>query len=476
MHTRTSGRRARRLSLAGAVTLTAAAAATAIAFNAAGTAPTAQAATVTYDPLAPALDFNSFVENETTLTSTESEGPVATGGNLVVKGSYNVNIHEAGTFVAPGDSQQAGLVVGGQVDWTQDPATSVVQVHNYAKIGDLAGSEVRNTDVNNASVNTHIVAEGAAYDSTPRIELNTQQPLSSVGPSSPIDFAAAFAQLRANANDLFVCDAHEVEMQTDMMVTVPKGEVPSGAQIHITLEPGVTNVLNVTGEDLNNMSELVFENPPAADTPLLINVDTSGAGGELDWEVPNQPGAGGGNGAPYILWNFKDTARLTITGGDSVEGSILAPDADYTDLSELNVEGQVIAKNAVHGDTGFNGGEIHQFPFAAQLSCETDEPSPSDTTDAPTTDAPTTDEETTCVPESPSETTESPSEEPTTDAPTDDASSESPTGGDGTTGDCVPLATTGSSLGPVVFGAAALVVVGAGVVTAASIRSRSKRS
>nr|BFF22634.1 hypothetical protein GCM10025732_05990 [Glycomyces mayteni] len=102
MHLRTPGRRARRLSLAGAVTLTAAAAATAIAFNAAGTGPTAMAAAVAIDPLAPALNFNTFVEDRTTLVSTESEGPMATGGDLVIKGSYNVDIHGEATFTAPG--------------------------------------------------------------------------------------------------------------------------------------------------------------------------------------------------------------------------------------------------------------------------------------------------------------------------------------------------------------------------------------
>ncbi|MEU5871897.1 choice-of-anchor A family protein [Glycomyces sp. NPDC047369] len=471
MHLKTPGRRARRLSLAGAVTLTAAAAATAIAFNAAGTGSVAQAATVTYDPLAPALDFNSFVENETTLVSTESEGPVATGGNLVVRGSYNVNIHESGTFIAPGDAQQSGLVVGGRVDWTQDPATSVVQVHNYVKIGDLTGSDALNADINNASVNTHVVAKGAGYDSTPRLELNTQQPLSSIE-SSPIDFDAAFAELRSNAAKLSVCDAHEVEMKNERMIVVPKGQVMAGERISITLEPGATNVLNVTGEDLNNMSELVFTNQPTSTMPLLINVDTSGTGGEMDWLVKNQPGAGGGAGAPYILWNFGDTTRLTLTGGDTVEGSILAPDADYTDLSASNVEGQIIAKNALHGDVGSSGGEIHQFPFAAELSCDEDIVSPDTTTEEPTTDGPTSDGPTSCEPESPSETTGEPSSDaPTSNGPTTGGASQSPSDGD-----CVPLATTGSSLGPVVFGAAALVVVGAGVVAAASIRTRSRRS
>nr|BFF22636.1 hypothetical protein GCM10025732_06010 [Glycomyces mayteni] len=158
-------------------------------------------------------------------------------------------------------------------------------------------------------------------------------------------------------------------------------------------------------------------------------------------------------------------------------------------MSPENVEGQVIAKNALFGDVGENGGEVHYFPFRAQLECESDEPTPSATTDGPTTEAPTTDGPTDCPSVSPSESTGTPSEEPSTDAPTSDApttdgpttavpsASESPSGGaDETTGDCVPLATTGSSLGPVVFGAVALVVVGAGVVAAASMRRRGRQN
>ncbi|GAA1661249.1 hypothetical protein GCM10009830_03000 [Glycomyces endophyticus] len=504
MHNRSaSARRTRRLSLAGAAALTAAVAATAIAFNAAGTAPVAQAATVTYDPLAPALDFNAFVENETELHSTESEGAMATGGNLVIRGSYNVNIHEVASFTAPGDARPSALVVGGRVDYSQDPATSVVQVHDYVKVGDLTGTSVLNTDNNNASVNTHLVASGSAYDSTPRIELNVQQPIASVGPTSPIDFDSAFAQLRENSQNLYVCDAYKVPMNDrDRPVVVPKGEVAPGQGIRISLQPGVTNILEVTGEDLNNMADLTFDTPPTADTPLLINVDTSGTGNEFDWDVATQAGISG-NQAPYILWNFPDTTRLNIASGDTVEGSILAPNADYRNVSPTNVEGQVIAKNAKFGDLGQNGGEIHYFPFAAEFSCEDDTPteSPSDTTDAPTTDeettpcettdAPSSEEPTTGEPTTDAPTTEAPTtdaptsdgpttEQPTTDAPSSDTpSSDGPTTGGGSTtkGDCGPLASTGSSsTAPLLIAAGTLVAVGAGVVAVASIRRRSAKN
>ncbi|WP_270111793.1 collagen-binding domain-containing protein [Glycomyces luteolus] len=422
--------RAGRLAVLGAAGIV-----TAAVLATAGTVPVAQAAPVTVDPLAPALGFNAFVEDETVLVSTESEGGIATGGNLVVSGSYNVNIHDASTFTAPGDSVPSALVVGGQVDFTQDPAASVVQVHDYVKVGDLAGADVLNTDSNNASVNTRLVVDAADYNSTPRIELNLQQPIDSVGPASPIDFDAAFAELRLNAADLWACDANEIAMQDSQGGTVPKGEVQQNQQIRITLpddgDPATTNILNVTGEDLNAMSDLTFVNEPTEGQPLLINVDTSGTGGELDWRVASQAGISGLQ-APYILWNFNDATRLRITSGDTVEGSILAPDADYSDIDPSNVEGQIIAKNASLGEVGENGGEIHQFPFAATFACETDvSPTESPSDDNGTgSQEPDGDDDTTDADESgePDEPCPHESDEPD---PSDQPGSEEPDGPDG---------------------------------------------
>nr|BFF22635.1 hypothetical protein GCM10025732_06000 [Glycomyces mayteni] len=105
-----------------------------------------------------------------------------------------------------------------------------VEGDGYVKVGDMTGTDVVNNDVNGAVVNTRLTAQGAGYDSTPRIELTTRQPEASVGPASPIDFDAAFAQLRANANDLYVCEAHEIEMHTPDGTAVPKGGVAPGTR------------------------------------------------------------------------------------------------------------------------------------------------------------------------------------------------------------------------------------------------------
>ncbi len=438
--------------------------AAALAIGIAGVFNRASAEVVTVSPLDPALGFNLFVEGDTALAEHEIEGPVATGGDLVVQGLYEVDVHGAADFVYGDDAEPSALVVGGGIDYGRSTEDGIVRVLNggYVKIGDLTGSEVINTDENNASVDTRVVPEGEGYEGSPRIELTVTQPEDSVE-SSPIDFGTAFSTMRSNSATLAACQ-NTVTMtdSRDWGQPVAKGEVQPGQQIFIELTAGQTNVLNVTGEDLNNMADLTFIDQPSADTPLLINVDTSAAGGVFDWDVAPQAGISGQQ-APYILWNFNDATDLTIAGGDTVEGSIYAPNADFTDLSITNVEGQIVAANAQIGTVSDNSGEIHHYPFEAELTCDT-EVDPSPTTDEPTTDEPTTDQPTTDHPTT---------DEPTTEAPTSGA----PTTADsvvpsdiGTDGQRTPagLSTTGASLTG--LGIAALVLVAGG--TAALVASR----
>jgi choice-of-anchor A domain-containing protein len=469
----------------------------------------AQAQVTGVNPLDPALDFNAFVEGDTVLTSHEMEGPLATGGDLSMQGLYNISIHDTGTFVDGSDARSSSLVVGGAVDWDRSSDTGEARVltQGYVKVGDLAGTEVLNTDQNGASVNTRLVPSGADYDSLPRVGLTVSQPVDSVGPTSPIDFDAAFAEFRSTSTDLAACAA-TATMTDANGAAIAKGEVEAGMRITVALTEGQTNVLHVTGSDIENMSEIQYVPQPTAASPLLINVDTGDTGGVLDWTVPNQPGASGAS-APYILWNFNDATELTLAGGDTVEGSIYAPNAAFTDLSATNVEGQVVVAGAALGSLSADGGETHYFPFDAELTCEADvDPSPSTTgpttyepttdepttdeptTDQPTTDEPTTDEPTTDQPTTDEPTTDEPTtdqpttDEPTTDEPTTDqpttgqVTSESPTS-DGSTGgidtaDGGMLSTTGTSL--VAFGIAALALAGAGAALLAADRRRRGQS
>lgn len=345
------------------------------------------------NPMAGNLGFGTIVQGDVLLGSTETEGTVALGGNLSVGPSYNVGIHQTATYTAPGDSRPTALLVGGRFDTGAGDPGAVLRVENdyYVKIGDQTGTKALNTDTNNASVNTRIVPAAGDYDSTPRIELTTQQPPSSVQLASPppIDFTQLFATYRQRAQAIADCAANVTLDDANGTPLVRQTGFPFGTTAYVTLTPGVTNVLRLTTSDLGNLSELTFRNPPTADTPFVVVVE----GTTFRGSTPNLAGVSGPQ-APYMLWNFADATSVTITGGDSLEGTIYAPSADLTDLNAANIEGDIVAANFAAGPKDsegnwVNAGEIHDFPFDADLSCEgggpTSSPSSSSSSSEPTT-------------------------------------------------------------------------------------------
>ncbi|WP_282703797.1 collagen-binding domain-containing protein [Streptomyces sp. CC219B] len=394
--------------------------------------------------------FGVVTEGDALLGSTESEGPVAVGGNLSYGDGYNVSLHTAGTFVAPGDSTPTALLVGGGVDYARSSSVGVLKVlgNGYVKIGDMTGSQVLTTDANGASVNTRVTASGAGYDSTPRVELTTQQPASSVAQSGLMDFTSLFSTYRDRADRMAGCANNVTLLDGNGNPLADQTDIAAGSGVKISLTEGRTNVLRLTGEQLNNIAEITFLNHPSADTPLVIVVDTTGTGGEFTWTTPNLAGVSGTD-APYILWDFPDATDITIASGDTLEGTIYAPRAHLTDLSPSNIEGDIIVKSLTAGPlsdgptraAAVNAGEIHYFPFAATIECEdetTPSPGPSESTGEPTP-GPS---------ESTGEPTPDPSESTGVPSPGPSESTGEPTPGPSeSTGEPTP-GPTGSSAGP----------------------------
>ncbi|GAA0387917.1 hypothetical protein GCM10009541_33650 [Micromonospora gifhornensis] len=319
------------------------------------------------NPVDPALSFGVMTEGDANLVGDENEGTIAVGGNLSF-GNYQVAGQTAGSFIAPGDSVPSALVVGGRVDFANSVPGSRLQVLSggYAKVGDLTGTFVRDTDNNGAAVNTRILPADD-YEATPRVELTVRQDPDDVGPTSPIDFAAAFQSFRSTSNSLATC-ANTVVLRNPEGEVLPR-PIPPGTNAVVTLAPGVTNVLNISATDLNNIDILTFADRPTASTPLLVNVDTSDVGNEFDWEVPIFAGIGGEE-ARYILFNFPTATELTLTAESaSLEGTIYAPNADLTDLASSNTEGTIITRTFEH-----RGGEVHYFPFSTTLTCNGEAP------------------------------------------------------------------------------------------------------
>ncbi|WP_203910421.1 choice-of-anchor A family protein [Rhizocola hellebori] len=328
-------------------------------------------------PTASALGFNIFTAGNATLTNNETEGPVAIGGNLTIGGNYQVAGNSTGTFFAPNETVPSALVIGGQVNFAaSQPFRLQVLSGAYAKVGNLNNADVLINDGNGAQVNTRIVANNAAYESVPRVELTVRQPVASVGPTSPIDFAAAFADFRSSSVSLAGCT-------NNVILTNAQGEalpptLPPNTNAFINLTPNVTNVLNITAANLNNIDILTFQpTQPSANTPMLINVNT-GPGNVFNWKVPNQAGTSGVH-APFMFWNFPTATAITqVANSATLEGTLYAPNASLTDVSAANNEGQVIVASLVMGP---DGGEVHPFPFTATLNCS-GLPTPSIVTDA----------------------------------------------------------------------------------------------
>ncbi|WP_241265598.1 choice-of-anchor A family protein [Streptomyces boncukensis] len=357
-------------------------AAVVLAGGPAGAAPLAPV--VVGNPVAGNNGFGVVTEGNTTLGSTESEGPVAVGGDLSFGDNYNVALHTPGTFTAPGDTQPTALLVGGGVDYAGTSPSGVLRVlqNGYAKIGDTSASDALTEDQNGASVNTQVVADGSAYSSTPRIELTTRQPAASVAQSGLMDFTSLFSTYRDRADTMATCATTVTLLDGNGNPLPDQSTIPPGSNIKIALTPGQTNVLRLTGEQLNNIGTLTFLDQPTQDTPLLVTVDTSGSGNAFIWHTATMAGVSG-NQAPYILWNFADATDITIADGDTIEGTIYAPRAELTDLDPANIEGDIITRELVAGPLSggagggaVNAGEIHYFPFDADLQCDSGTPAP----------------------------------------------------------------------------------------------------
>lgn len=386
--------------------------------------------------------FTVFVEGDVALGADESEGTIAAGGNLTFTTSYNITARPGGTFstpTAPGDPAPIGLYVGGGVDWpTTGPVLKVLNGYT-TKIADTSTFSAYNKNPNDYQ----ITEPAAGVDSAPRIEGTVGQSPDSIGEpvGDLIDIPGAFSQYRDLTSEMAACP--QTVVPKDANGNVLDAPIPPGSNVYLTLTAGQTNVLNLTTDELATLSQFTFTGQaPAPRTPLLVNI----TGGSYTGTWPNQAGVSGTN-APYILWNFPAATTITVNGGDSVEGTLYAPNADLTWQSTNNIEGNVIATSLVHGPGALGGGlrELHDFQFNDTLECEpSPSPSPSSPTASSTSPSPT--------PTSPSPTPTSPSPTPTSESPTAEptpsdsmATPGTPTPSDSTPGPTTPTTSGGGA-------------------------------
>ena len=318
-------------------------------------------ATFAQSPTAPALGYNIFTEGDLRPKTNESEGPIATGGNLILDGNYTVSAHNAGSFLVGGNP--ISLLVNGKVNYTSGNALKVLN-NGYVKIGDPHGSNVWYFDQNNAASPIRITPN-ANYNSSPRIELSANANQLNVGVNNNpvfqgnlVDFPSAFSTMRSKSFSMSQC-AHNVVIKNANGQVIPNTGLPN--QIRIELQNGL-NVWNVSAADLANITVLNYDNQPNSNRFLVVNVNAPAG---FSWNVPNQTGVSFPQ-CPFILYNFYNTTSLTINGA-TIEGTVFAPFADVNKPGQSNIEGQMIAKSFVQ-----HGGEMHYAVFTPNVQgCNT---------------------------------------------------------------------------------------------------------
>jgi choice-of-anchor A domain-containing protein/uncharacterized repeat protein (TIGR01451 family) len=319
-----------------------------------------------FNPVTGNRGFAVFVQGNAALNATASSGPVALGGNLTFgPASFSVATQTAGTFTAPGDAKPTGLLVGGSINWAASSSTGNVNVlsSSYVKIGDMTGSAVAQS----GSAPMRIVPAGHTYGSSPQIADMVNQPTSSVNQSGLINFNSAFTTFAGQSAGLATCASTlALTSANGTPLTLP---LSPGTNAYVTLTAGTQNVLDISAANLANINSLQFRNDPAATMPLIINVDTTGAGNNFSWSPPNINGPASAS-AGYMLWNFPTATQLTFDGSQTVPGTIYAPRATFNEYELNGLNGGVIAAAYAQGGPGGspNGGQVLSTPFATTVT------------------------------------------------------------------------------------------------------------
>ena len=310
-------------------------------------------AQTTFNPVAPAQGFNIFTRNNITAKAGDTHGPVAMGGDLQLNGSTIFTMNTSGTYPTNNlnDYNNYGMVIGGKIIYTGGNSSQVNQ--GFLRIGDATGSALWYTDNNNAATNLRITPGG--FNSNPQLTLQRQQATGTATAGSGLNFATAFSQLVINSSKINGLSSGTCTALLNKIV------IPTVSNPHITLADNKVNLIQMTGAQLNNLSSsgsIIFDNKPSATRIVVWNIIASGS---FTWTTPNLAGIDESNGT-YMIWNFYNTTGVTLAGGNSVYGTILAPSADVVKSGANNLNGQALAKSF---EMAY--GEVHYYPFAGLI-------------------------------------------------------------------------------------------------------------
>lgn len=303
--------------------------------------------------LGQAAEYNAFVKNNFQVSSSDTQGRIAVGGNFIVKPhQYSHDKSNAGYSVgdmvhAPGSPS---LVVGGNIE-----------LHTQG-----GGLQIHNTGIDHGTalyagnlINGHKIGSGTAH------KVSTSE--------LPIDFDAAFKHLNALSNQL-------AAMTASATTTTP------GAYASLTFRPALPSadkvyVFELTQEMLDNSYGINIEGVES-DALVVFNVtnttgyamknysnggfcksgDTGCAVLKLETVKFNGENTAGDtskdrNASPLakqVLFNFNDLSKVKLAS--NVFGTVLAPQAAIHS-TDAPIWGQLIANSWV-GNAQINVGPL----------------------------------------------------------------------------------------------------------------------
>ena len=184
--------------------------------------------------------------------------------------------------------------------------------NGYVKIGVPNGSTAWYTGEFGDPNTPMRITPGSSYNGSPRIELSANSTNVSGTPGNVsasnnpmfegglINFTNAFATMQGYSSSLSALTDNATITNAN---GDPLGRTGLPSQVKITLNPG-TNVLNLSGTEMNNVSDFVYNNQPDATRVLVVNVN---APGTFTWNVWNSGQFGG-----LANCAFMDTYNVSI--------------------------------------------------------------------------------------------------------------------------------------------------------------------
>ncbi len=305
-----------------------------------------------FNPVASAEGFNVFVKNGINFQGGHTDASVAMGGDATLNGLVTIGASSTGAYpYGAGNVNNYGLVIGGKITYSSG-SQSVIN-NGFLRLGSTTNSRLFYQDCNSANVNLRVAPYNAdcntSYSANPQLQVQQSQTNGSATDPHNIAFTSAFTTLQDNANKMVFYTASSSCSNNLNIITLGTGSQS------ITLVDNKVNVINIAATDFDDITSITFNNVPSATKPLVFNISGTGS---LTWSAPNIAGLSGAN-AQYIIYNFyNNSATITLTGANTVYGTVFAPAATFIKNHTGNIEGQVIVSSFT-----MNGGEIHYQPF-----------------------------------------------------------------------------------------------------------------